>query len=78
MNVKHQCTKGYSLGQLDPELVAGSSTVLSRSSLSTLPEDERAVTLKSCFSVTGSEADYPDTIDGDYSDFGEAYGAYRR
>ena len=29
------------------------------------------------FSVTGSEAGYSDTVDGDYSDFGEAYGLYR-
>ena len=37
----------------------------------------QGVALKSRFSVTGSEAGYSDTVDGDYSDFGEAYGVYR-
>ena len=35
---------------------------------------KHAVALRSRFSVTGSEAAYPDTIDSDYSDFGEVYG----
>ena len=59
-------------------LVFGSSGSLSRSSLSTLPAKEGGVTLRSCFSVLGSEAGYSETVDGDYSDFGEAYGVYRR
>ena len=58
-------------------LVIGSSSSLSRSSLSTLPSEEREVTLRSRFSVMGSDAGYSDTVDGDYSDFGEAYGIYR-
>ena len=66
------------LAQLKPDFVAGSSSSLSRSSLSTLLSEDRGVTLRSRFSVEGSEADYPDTVDGDYSDFGDAYGIYRR
>ena len=66
------------LAQIDPDLVAGSSSSLSRSSLLTLPSDDRRVTLRSRFSVAGSKAEYPDTIDGDYSDFGDAYGIYKR
>ena len=50
---------------------------LARAALSTLPEREQTVTLRSKFSVTGSEIGYEDTIDGDYSGFGEAHGAYR-
>ena len=61
------------------DLVIGSSGSLSRSSLSKLPEEGRSgVTLRSRFSVLGSEAGYSETIDGYYSDFGEAYGIYRR
>ena len=36
------------------------------------------MTLTSRFSVMGSDAGYSETVDGDYSDFGEAYGVYRR
>ena len=64
--------------QAYPDFAAGSMTALSRAALSTLPEEEHAATLKSRFSVTGSEIEYQDMIDGDHSDFGEAYGAYRR
>ena len=75
----HRKPQPRTLAQLDLELVAGSSTFLSRASLSTLPKDDHAVALKNRFSVTGNEAaEYPDTIDDDYSDFGEAYGTYRR
>ena len=66
------------LAQLDPALVDGSSGSLSRSSLSTLPSEDTGFTQRTHFSVAGSEAAYPDTIDGDYSDFREAYGTYRR
>ena len=34
--------------------------------------------LRSRFSVMGSEAGYSETVDGDHSDFGMAYGVYRR
>ena len=71
-------TSSWTLAQLDRDLVAGSSGSFSWSSLTTLRADDKAVTLKSHFSVTGSKAEYPDTIDGDYSDFGEAYGTHRR
>ena len=64
--------------QINADLVTGSSSSLSRSSLSTLPSEERGVTLRSRFSVMGSDAGYSGTIDGDDSDFGEAYGIYRR
>ena len=67
----YQRPQPRTLAQLDPDLIAGSSGSLSRSSLSTLPSDDKAVTLRSRFSVTGSEAEYPDTIDGDHSDFNE-------
>ena len=61
------------LAQIDPDLVAGSSSSLSRFSLSTLPSEDRGVTLRNRFSVEGSEAEYPDAIDGDYSDFRGIY-----
>ena len=63
---------------LQYDLVSGSSSSLSRASLSTLPTEGSGVTLSSRFSVLGSEAGYSETVDGDYSDFGEAYGIYRR
>ena len=56
------------------ELVTGSSGSLSRSSLSAPPAEGSGVTLRSRFSVVGSEAGDSETVDGDYSDFGEAYG----
>ena len=74
----HKRLQPRTLAQLDPALIAGSSGWLSRSSLSTLPSEDTGVTLRSRFSVAGSEAECPDTIDGDYSDFCEAYGTYRR
>ena len=55
------------LSQLDPDLVAGSSGSLTRSSFSTLPSEDTRITLRSKFSVARSEAEYPDTIDGDFS-----------
>ena len=63
--------------QISADLVTASSSSLSRSSLSTSPSEERGVTLRSRFSVLGSDAGDSDTIDGDYSDFGEAYGVFR-
>ena len=63
--------------QLSTELVIGSSSSLSRFSLSTLPAEEGGITLRSRHSVLGSDAGYSETIDGNYSDFGEAYGVYR-
>ena len=66
------------VADLDHTLISGASGSLTRSSLSTLPADEGGVTLRRRFSVLGSEADYSETIDGDYSDFGEACGVYRR
>ena len=59
------------------DLVTGSSGSLSRSSLSTLPAEGSGVTPRSRFSAVGSEAGYSETIDGDYSDFGEAFAIYR-
>ena len=61
--------------QHSTELVTVSSSSLSRSSLSTLPAEEGGVTLRSRHSVLGSDAGYSETIDGDYSDFGEAHGS---
>ena len=66
------------IAQLNYGLVSGSSSSLSRSSLDTLPGSTGGVTLRSRFSVMGSEAGYSETVDGDHSDFGIAYGAYRR
>ena len=74
----HKRSQPMTLEQLDPSLVAGSSGLLSRSLLSTLPSEDTGVTLRSRFPAAGSEAEYPDAIDGDYSDFGEACGTYRR
>ena len=64
------------LVQINDDLVTGSSSSLSRSSLSTLPSEEGRVRLRSRFSVMGSDAGYSDTVDGDYSDFGDAYGVF--
>ena len=66
------------LAQIDPDLVAGSSSLLSRFSLSTLPSEDRGVTSRNRFSVEGNDADYPNTVDGDYSDLGDAYGINKR
>ena len=63
------------VGELRFELVSGSSSSLSRASLSTLPAEGSGVTLRSRFSVVGSDAGYPEPVDGDYSDFGEACGS---
>ena len=65
------------LAHLNADLVTGSSSSLSSSSLSRLPSADRGVTLRSRFSVAGSDAGYSDTVEGDYSHFGEAYGIYR-
>ena len=64
--------------QLNYGLVSGSSSSLSKSSLDTLPGSTGGVVLRSRFSVTGSDAGYSETVDGDHSDFGIAYGVYRR
>ena len=66
------------VAQLNYGLVSGSSSSLSRSSLDTLPASTGGVTLRSRISVMGSETGYSETIDGDHSDFGEAYGVCRR
>ena len=59
--------------KINASLVTGSSSSLSTSSLNRLPSAEIGVTLRSRFSVVGSDAKYSDTVDGDYSDFGEAF-----
>ena len=66
------------VADLDYNLISGSSGSLSRSSLSTLQADEGGVSLRSRFSVLGSETGYSETVDGDYSDFGETYEIYLR
>ena len=55
------------VAELNYGLVSGSSSSLSRSSLSTLPAEEGGVTLRSHFSVMGSEAGNSKTVDGDSS-----------
>ena len=65
-SANHQCTRSLSQGRwLSLILIS-------------FPTDDKAVTLRSRFSVTGREAEYPDTINSDYLDFGKAYGTYRR
>ena len=66
------------IAELNYGLVSGSSSSLSRSTLETLPSGSEGVVLRSRFSVMGSEAGYSETVDGDRSDFGVAYGVYRR
>ena len=66
------------IAQLNYGLVSGSSSSLSRSALETLPGSSGGVVLRNRFSVMGSEAGYSETVDGDHSDFGIAYGVYRR
>ena len=73
----HRRPSPRTLAQINADLVTGSSNSLSRSSLSTLPSEDRGVVLRSRFSVAVSEAGYSETVDGDYSDFSEAYGIYR-
>ena len=68
----------WTVGELRFDLVSGSSSSLSRATLSTLPAEGSGVTLRSRFSVVGSDACYFETVDGDDPDFGEAYGIYRR
>ena len=77
-NHLYQRTSPRTVAVLNMELVTGSSSSLSWSSLSTLPAEEGGVTLRSRHSVLGSDSGYSETIDGDYSDFGEAYGVCRR
>ena len=74
----YQWPTPVTVAELNFGLVAGSSSSLSRSSLDTLPASTGGVTLRSRFSVMGSEAGYSETIDGDRSDFGEMYGVYGR
>ena len=66
------------IAQLNYGLVSGSSSSLSRSPLETLPGSTGGVVRRSHFSVMGSEAGYSETVDGDRSDFGIAYGVFRR
>ena len=66
------------IAELNCGLVSGSSSSLSQSALETLPANPGGVVLRSQFSVMGSEAGYSETVDGDHSDFGMAYGIYRR
>ena len=66
------------IAELNYGLVSGSSSSLSQSALETLPASSGGVVLRSRFSVMGSEAGYSETVDGDHSDFGMAYGIYRR
>ena len=62
------------LAQINSDLVTG-SFVSFITLYFALPD--RGVTLRSRFSVAGSEAGYSDTVDGDYSDFSKAYGIYK-
>ena len=55
-----------------------SSSSLSRTALETLPSSSEGVVLRSRFSVVGSDAGYSETVDGDHSDFGLAFGVYRQ
>ena len=66
------------IADLNYGLVSGSSSSLSRSALDTLPTRSGGVVLRSRFSVMGSEAGYSETVDGDRSDFGLAFGVYRQ
>ena len=66
------------IADLNYGLVFGSSSSLSRSALDTLPTGSGGVVLRSRFSVMGSEAGYSETVDGDHSDFGVAFGVYRQ
>ena len=66
------------IADLNYGLVSGSSSSLSRSALDTLPTSTGGVVLRSRFSVMGSEAGYSETVDGDHSDFGIAFGVYRQ
>ena len=76
--VFYQRSPPRTIAQLTYGLVSGSSSSLSRSALDTLPGSIGGVTLRSRFPVMGSDAGYSETVDGDHSDFGIAYGAYRR
>ena len=66
------------IADLNYRLVIGSSSSLSRTALETLPSSSEGVVLRSRFSVMGSEAGYSETVDGDHSDFGLAFGVYRQ
>ena len=66
------------IADLNYRLVTGSSSSLSRTALETLPSSSEGVVLRSRFSVMGSEAGYSETVDGDHSDFGLAFGVYRQ
>ena len=66
------------IADLNYRLVTGSSSSLSRTALETLPSSSGGVVLRSRFSVMGSEAGYSETVDGDHSDFGLAFGVYRQ
>ena len=66
------------IADLNYRLVTGSSSSLSRTALETLPSSSEGVVLRTWFSVMGSEAGYSETVDGDHSDFGLAFGVYRQ
>ena len=66
------------IADLNYGLVSGSSSSLSQSALDTLPTGSGGVVLRSRFSIMGSEAGYSETVDGDHSDFGVAFGVYRQ
>ena len=74
-------TKGQRQGRLPSwtsSLVSGSSSSLPQSTLESLPANSSGVVLRSRFSVMGSEAGYSETVEEDHSDFGMAYGIFRR
>ena len=67
------------LANMNYRLVSGSSSSLSRTALDSLPSSSsEGVVLRSRFSVMGSEAGYSETVDGDHSDFGFAFGVYHQ
>ena len=66
------------IADLNYRLVTGSSSSLSATALDTLPSSSGGVVLRSRFSVMGSEAGWPETVDGDYSDFELPIGVYRQ
>ena len=74
----YELTKPRTIADLNYGLVTGSPSSLTSSALGALPSGSEGVTLRSRFSVMGSEAGYTETVDGDYSDFELAYGVYRQ
>ena len=67
------------IADLNYRLVTGSSSSLSQTAPETLPASSSGcVVLRSRLSVVGSEAGYSETVDGDHSDFGLAFGVSRQ